>query len=454
MIGKPVAPESQAFGSEWSTMARESPVRTAKLAERDLTLDLVRVGCVLLVVVVHLLLAGVSLGDEGVQIEKTLEQQSWFNLVSFVFQIMPAFFLVGGFAAMTGWDSLVRRNPGQPFRDSASAFVRVRLARLARPAVAVMGFFAVTLLIAKLIGAPPELVDAVASGVGSPMWFLAAYMIAQAAAPWMIRAHRARPILALAVIALLAVATDALRFASGVTILGLPNTAFVWLFAQQLGFWYRDGWFQRRSPLALLGLVALSYALAIAAVWAVPMYSWNMLANQFPPTVPLMVLALSQGALLALCKRPLAALMRTRIAQGIVFIAGTRLMTIYLWHLPVIMAVIGVQLLAPEWLSEPGSARWWFERIPMYVLVLGLVYLLSLVLGRLEAAPAGLAHPRFPGLPVALAAVAAFVPGPMLIMVFGLDVINATVSLVGSAAALVLVTGRAPESHRRHRLRA
>lgn len=435
-------------------MTRQQPVRTATTADRDLTLDLVRVVCVLLVVVVHLLLAGVSLGDDGVRIEKTLEEQSWFNVVSFVFQIMLAFFLVGGFAAMTGWDSLVRRNPGQSFRESASAFVRVRIARLARPAIAVMAFFTVALLVARFIGAPSELVDAVASGVGSPMWFLAAYMIAQTAAPWMIRAHRAKPLLTLAAIALLAVATDALRIASGVTLLGLPNTAFVWVFAQQLGFWYRDGWFQRRSPFALIGLVMISYALAIGAVAAVPMYSWNMLANQFPPTLPLMVLALSQGALLALCKRPLTALMRTRLAQGVVFIAGTRLMTIYLWHLPVIMAIIGVQLLAPDWLSEPGSTRWWLERIPLYLLVLGAVYLLSLVLGRLEAAPAGLAHPRLPGLPVALLAVAAFVPGPVLIMVFGLDVVNATVSLIGCAAALILVAGRAPEARRQRHQRA
>ena len=425
-----------------------------KMGERDLTLDLVRVACVLLVVVVHLLLAGVALGDDGIVLEKTLEEQSWFNVVSFIFQIMPAFFVVGGFAAKTGWESLNRKHPERSFNELASTFVRVRLARLARPAVAVMAFFVVALGAAKLIGAPDELVSAVASGVGSPMWFLAAYMIAQAAAPWLLRAHAARPVLSLVVIGLAAVAVDAVRFLSGVTMLGLPNIGFVWIFAQQLGFWYQDGWFARRSKASLVGIVALAYAIAVAAVWLVDGYSWNMLANQFPPTVPLMVLAAAQGALLALAKLPLTALMRTRAAQGIVFVAGTRLMTIYLWHLPVIMAIIGLQLLAPQWLSEPGSLRWWLERIPIYLAVLGVVYLLSLGLGRLEAAPAGLAHPRFGGLPVALAAVAAFVPGPMLIMVFGLDVINATVSLVGAAAALALVSGRVPEEHRQRRQRA
>lgn len=440
---------AQAAGAELSTMTQE-----AKLAGRDLTLDLVRVSCVLLVVVVHLLLAGVSLGPHGIVLEKTLEKQPWFNVVSFVFQIMPAFFLVGGFAAKTGWESLERKNPDLAWRELASTFVRVRIARLARPTVAVMAFFVLALVIAKLIGAPSELVAGVASGVGSPMWFLAAYMIGQAAAPWLIRAHRASPWLTLAVLGALAVAIDAVRFVSGVTMLGLPNTAFVWMFAQQLGFWYQDGWFAARSKISLVGIVALAYAVAIGAVWAVDGYSWNMLANQFPPTVPLMVLAAAHGALLTLCRRPLAALMRTRAAQAVMFIAGTRLMTIYLWHLPVIMAVIGLQLLAPEWLSDPGSLRWWLERIPVYLLVLGVVYLLSLALARLEAAPAGLTHPRLPGLGVALIAAAIFVPGPMLIMVFGLDVVNASVSLLGAIAALALIAGRVPAEHRQHRQRA
>lgn len=128
-------------------------------------------------------------------------------------------------------------------------------------------------------------------------------------------------------------------------------------------------------------------------------------------------------------------------------------MTIYLWHLPVIMALIGLQLLAPHWLSEPGSGRWWLERIPFYLVVLAAVWVLSLALVRLEAAPAGIGAPRIPGLLPALSAAAAFVVGPSMIMVQGLSLTNGTVALVGCILALALISGRAPAEHRRRRPR-
>ena len=74
----------------------------------------------------------------------------------------------------------------------------------------------------------------------------------------------------LATLAAGAMIFDVLRFATGVEALGLLNMTFVWLFAQQLGFWIADGWFQasrrrhdrgdrRRAYLLLFGLVAIGY---------------------------------------------------------------------------------------------------------------------------------------------------------------------------------------------------
>ncbi|MER7447887.1 acyltransferase, partial [Microbacterium sp. NPDC097977] len=61
--------------------------------------------------------------------------------------------------------------------------MRVRLLRLARPALALFVFLTAALGAARLIGLDPALVDVVAIGIGSPLWFLAAYMIVQALAP-------------------------------------------------------------------------------------------------------------------------------------------------------------------------------------------------------------------------------------------------------------------------------
>ncbi|SFR98541.1 Acyltransferase family protein [Agrococcus baldri] len=412
-----------------------------KLASRDLTLDLARVAAVLLVVVIHLLFVGVGRAADGaLVIERTVEAQPWFAGATWVGDIMPLFFVVGGFAALAGWQSLERRTPaGAPV--DASAFVRTRLARLARPSLPLFIFLAVALLAAWALGVDAALVDTVAIGIGSPLWFLAAYVLAQALAPVMIGLHRRAPVATLAVLAVAAAAVDAVRQLSGIELLGLPNVVLIWVAVQQLGFWMHDGWFRSRSAWTLGLIIALGFG---ALVTVVPLagYSWSMLSNQYPPTMPMLVLGLAQAAALTLLHRPLSALMRTRVARGIVWFAGSRLMTIYLWHLPVIMLLVGVQLLLPMPLPDPGSGTWWLTRIPIFLIVLGVVWLLSLALVRYERSPSHLVDPVHPGMLVTVAAVLLFAAGPFLIMVLGLDTLLAALSLVGTTAAIWLIRGR------------
>ncbi len=59
----------------------------------------------------------------------------------------------------------------------------------------------------------------------------------------------------------LATAVDTLRFATGTAEVGLLNLGPVWLFAQQLGFLWADGWFARRSRLLLAAVALAGYAL-------------------------------------------------------------------------------------------------------------------------------------------------------------------------------------------------
>ncbi len=274
--------------------ASSTPPRTVP-AGRDLTLDLTRVACVLLVVFVHILFTGVGRdADGGLVIERTVEQLPIFDLGTWVANIMPLFFVVGGYAARAGWRSAERRG------ESADRFVRVRLARLARPAVPVMVFFTVALSAVRLLGIDPQLVDTIAIGVGSPLWFLAAYLIAQACAPFMIRAHARWGLRVPAVLLLGAFAVDAFRFlvvdgvfglervpptgyGIGQEIFGIPNVIFVWLFAQQIGFFLFDGWFARRQWWQTALVIVAGYALLWMLVSGVG-YPSSMLANQWPPS--------------------------------------------------------------------------------------------------------------------------------------------------------------------------
>ncbi len=425
---------------------------------RDLTLDLARVMCVVLVVFVHVLFTGVGRADDGsLIIERTADHTPWFAAASWALNIMPLFFVIGGFTARTGWASTRRRG------GSATDFVRVRLWRLARPALPLFVFFAVALGVARALplgAGVDDMVDTIAIGIGSPLWFLAAYMLAQACAPFMIRWHERRPLVPIIALAGAAFAVDVFvqrvvteawgmpridvaTYEPGSDLFGLPNVLFVWLLAQQIGFVMADGFFERRRWWQLGGIIVAGYGLILLLVTLVP-YSDSMLRNQWPPTVLMDVLAVMQAALLALLHRPLTALMATKPAQAIVFVIGSRLMTIYLWHLPMIMILTGVELLLPLPMPTPGGAVWWWTRPAFLVVVLATVWLLSLWLVRFERVPAP-GRPRIAGSAPVVIGVALFVVAPLGITAYGLDVWLAITGAVLTATALAITSWRAPE---------
>lgn len=404
------------------------------LSKRDLTLDLARVFCVLLVVLIHLLMVAIGVDASGQLVAtRPLEAQSWFALATWAGQIMPLFFVVGGFASITAWRSAVRRG------STPSDYVRSRVLRLAQPALPLYAFFLVVLGGAALAGLDPALVDLAASGAGTPLWFLAAYTLCQAVVPWMAGWHARAPRATLLVLFAGVILIDAARFASGLEEVGLLNLFFVWVLVQQLGFWYADGWLDRRHPLTLVGLAALAYASLVPLTTLGP-YSPDMLFNLNPATLPLVVLAVAQACILRLLKPALARLMETSGARAVVFLVGSRLMTIYLWHLPVILLVSGLALLIPGAAPEPGSGAWWWSRIPYFVVVLVAVYGLSFLVGRWET-PRELGKTP-PSWIVALAVACAFVPS-FLVLQFFMDLPLAATGTVLLSAAILLL-GRWP----------
>ncbi|MEU2205553.1 acyltransferase family protein [Microbacterium oleivorans] len=326
--------------------------------------------------------------------------------------------------------------------DHAAGFIRTRTLRLAQPALPLFVFFAVVLGVATAAGLPAQLVSDAAVGAGSPLWFLAAYLLCQAAVPFLAACHARRPAATLVVLALGVIAVDVVRFSSGVEEVGLLNLLFVWPLVQQFGFWYADGWFDRRHPLTLAGIAAACYLL-LWPLTAVGPYSTSMLGNLNPPTVPLVVLGIAQACLLRLLKPALARLMSLRAMQGAVFVLGSRLMTIYLWHLPVMLALTGVSLLIPGAAPAPASEAWWWSRPILFVVVLAVLLLLSLAIARWEAL--GTLGPTPPRAVVALAWVCAFVP-PFAVMEWFLDLPIAVGGAVLLAVAVFLLRRR-PLAH-------
>lgn len=139
---------------------------------------------------------------------------------------MPPFVVVGGFASAAGWASWTKRG------GDATAFIRGRTVRLAQPALPLFVFFAVVLGAAALLQLAPELVSAAAVGAGSPLWFLAAYLICQALVPVLVRWHERAPWATVAVLFAGVILVDVARYSTGITEIGLLNLLFVWPLAQ------------------------------------------------------------------------------------------------------------------------------------------------------------------------------------------------------------------------------
>ncbi len=404
--------------------------------ERDLVIDLVRFFCLALVVVGHCMMVSPVLHRDGtVTSENTLGDQGWFVPAIWIFMVMPLFFVTGGTTGLQSWQRLKSRG-GTGFE-----FAQGRLLRLVRPATAVLACMFLGLWAALLLGVHPQVIQLMATGAGMPLWFLAAYLAAQLNIPLLARFHARDPWLTLGALAALVVAVDCLR--GTLPLLAYANLVFLWCAVQQLGFLMADGHFDRLSRSALVGLI-LAANLLLGVVTGLGLYSGNMLVNLNPPNLCLLLLGVSQAALLQLSHSGLAWVSGLGWVRALVTVAGRRSMTIYLWHLPLLVAMSGLLLLTDFPKPAAGTAGWWWARPLVLVGVVTLLLPVLAVFGRLEDRPTASVHTRGrPAAAVVVAAVVVFIPAADAAL-NGL-----TLGLLGGGAACfalaVLLLGRMPE---------
>ena len=112
-------------------LARTTP------ATRDRYVDFLRAASIVAVVFGHWFIAINHFEREVFSTTSAVGVTSWMWLGTWLFQVMPVFFFVGGFSNLVAYDSFKRR--GEP----TSAFVRSRLERLLRPSLVFLGFWLV-----------------------------------------------------------------------------------------------------------------------------------------------------------------------------------------------------------------------------------------------------------------------------------------------------------------------
>ncbi|MCI0545555.1 MAG: acyltransferase, partial [Actinobacteria bacterium] len=299
-------------------------------------------------------------------------ENAWAQYLTWIVQVMPIFFLVGGYANAASWRSARRR--GEPY----GAWLRARLRRLLLPVLPLLLLWTVVALIALRMGAEAHLVGLASQVALVPLWFLATYVMVVAVTPMTLRAWERFGFVSLLVGALLAGMMDLLSLGLGVIGAGFLNYLFVWGTVHGLGYAWADsrlGGVTRRLVLSGVGLLT-AVALVILGPYPVAMVglATDGVNNSQPPKVTLIALALFQTGLLLAAEGPVRRwLSRDRNWAPVVMING-RIMTIYLWHMTsMVLVIVGLMLAGGVGLGlEIDSAAWWLTR-PLWLGGLALV---------------------------------------------------------------------------------
>ncbi|UQX01804.1 acyltransferase [Streptomyces sp. RerS4] len=343
--------------ARWSVLADR--VDRATPARRDRAVDALRAFAILGVVLGHWLVTALTEVDGGLHGVSPLARMPWLAPVSWVFQTLAVFFLVGGHVAAAGYGSARARGV------SYGAWVGQRLGRLFRPVAAVVALWVVVAGGLLLGGAQFDTVRTLLKLVWSPLWFLLVFAALTAATPLVARLS---PLWPVAVVA----GVDVWRFGfGGPEWIGWVNVAAGWVVPYTLGAAWSRGAFQRRRP-ALLLLAGGAVATAALVLWGG--YPASMvgvpgaaISNLNPPTLAAVAFGLAQCGLALLVREPLARAMRRPRTWAKVALVNLSAMTVFLWHQTAMMAVTALGLLfgggLPGLHTAPDSADWILTRL-------------------------------------------------------------------------------------------
>jgi fucose 4-O-acetylase-like acetyltransferase len=292
--------------------------------------------------------------------------------LTWLLQIMPLFFFVGGYANSASWSATQRKG------DGAVAFARRRLNRLYRPLVVFAALWcAFELVVSAIVPTYPGVLR-YGVVVFVPLWFLGVYTIVTLLTPATHRLHRDLGPLALVGMGSAIALADVGRFHYGIDALGLVNSLLVFLFAHQLGYFYKDGtlakigrrgqWTMLTGSLAALIVVTSSaiYPHSMVAVGRDP------ISNMFPTTACIAILAVFQASIAMLLRPAVSCWLERRAVWKVVVAANGIAMTVFVWHMTALLVAIkAMNTFGLDMLTRPTTA-WWLQR-PVWFVLPGLV---------------------------------------------------------------------------------
>ena len=280
-------PSSQAEGTP---DASAEPAVQATGA-RDTYIDFLRAFSLLVVVAWHWMFTIVIWKDDGPHATNPIGFTTGLWAVTWLLQVMPLFFYVGGYSHLVAWRSAQR--DGQRL----GGFVMRRIKRLAVPALALLAVWTAAGIALGIIF-DLEWIGRAVLLVVSPLWFMGVYLMLVALLPVFLWLHERWDSIVLVFLAATAGAVDILRFRYDLEWLGIVNMVAVWALCHQLGFFYerlihaarRVDWTLLWAGLAgLAGLVGSG--LYPGSMVGVP----GETSNMAPPTLCIVALVLFQA---------------------------------------------------------------------------------------------------------------------------------------------------------------
>lgn len=389
-------------------MAERTPVSRARF------IDLLRAIAIVAVVLGHWLVTVIE-NENGLSGHSALPELRWAHPITWLVQVMPIFFLVGGYANAASLHSHFREG-----WHSGDWLVH-RAVRLSRPCTALILVLAVGAGVAQLSGADGRLARLAVWTAAIPLWFLAVYLVVVAVAPLMWALHHRFGVAVPLVLVALVVAGDLARL-YGDEAWGNGSFLFGWLAVHQIGFFWRDERLPTdpRTLLAILvGGLALLLVLTVPGPYPISMINVpdERLHNMSPPSLALLALFTVQLAVALLVWRPAECWLRRTGPWTVVIAINAVVLTIFLWHMTAaILLAAGLDAAGVLPTPEAGSGAWWAWRLPWLVMLTVVLAVLVAVFGPIERSAARKPERRSRWMPRLLARVLGR-PGPRLLLV-------------------------------------
>jgi surface polysaccharide O-acyltransferase-like enzyme len=356
---------------------------------RNRVVDATRAVAMLAVVVGHWLVALPTAGANGsIGGINALEQVHSFQYLTWIFQVMPLVFVVGGFANAASL-ATARARGG---RDSD--WVAGRLRRLLKPTIVFASFWGGL----RLIGGGAGLVATAAHLASVPLWFLAVYVVVVAVQPLIDRVWKSHRVATLAGLVVLSLLGDLAQITPEFGAVAWLNHIWVFAACQQLGVLWFEGRLPsgRRALMAALAALGTAVGLVAFGPWSLSLVyvSGQRMSNAHPPSIILLLMGVFQVcAVRSIEAKAQGWLQKPKVWMAVALI-NLRIMTIYLWHFTaLIIASVMVIPLGMRPAAGLGSTSWWFTRPLWYALLTALLVGIVALVGRFESGGKAAARP-------------------------------------------------------------